>query len=263
MALIELNAYSQTLDTEVELFVILPENTSGLIGMEGRDSDLCPTLYLLHGMSDDHSIWLRRTSIERYAAEKGLAVVMPSTGLGFYTDMAMGDNYWQFTAHELPALCRSFFPQLSPRREDTFVAGLSMGGYGAFKCGLRACGTFSCAAGLSSVADIVETVRQSTVGDAEYWKDVFGAPDKLPGSFNDLFAAAEDYKKGAFPAVKLYQWCGTEDFLYTQNVRFRDHLRALGLDLTYEESPGNHNWKCWDEKIQSVINWLPLRKGAR
>lgn len=263
MALIEMNAYSQALETQVEFYVVLPENTRGMIGMNSRDASRCPTLYLLHGMSDDHSIWLRRTSVERYASEKGLALVMPSTNLGFYTDMAMGENYWQFIAHELPAMCRSFFPQLSPYREDTFVAGLSMGGYGAFKCGLRASNTFSCAAGLSAVADIVETVNKNVVGSDEYWQDVFGAPQRLPGSFNDLFAAAEDYQKGSFPPVRLYQWCGTEDFLYTQNVRFRDHLKALGLDVTYEESPGIHSWKFWDEKIQAVINWLPIRKGER
>ena len=262
MALLEMTAYSQILATEVEFFVILPEDTKGLIGMEGKEDACCPTLYLLHGMSDDHSIWLRRTSIERYAAEKGLAVVMPSTDLAFYTDMAMGENYWQFISDELPAMCRSFFPQLSPRREDTFVAGLSMGGYGALKCGLRASHTFSCAAGLSSCADIVDTVENTKLARKEFWEDIYGDLSRLKGSFNDLFAAAEDYsRQSAFP-VKFYLWCGTEDYLYRQTVRLRDHMMALNMDLTYEESPGVHAWKYWDAKIQSVINWLPIRKGA-
>lgn len=263
MAFVDLNVYSQILEREIDLFVILPENATGMIGMESKNAPTCPTLYLLHGMSDDHSIWLRRTSIERYAAEKGLAVVMPSTDLGFYTDMAMGENYWQFITQELPSLCRSLFPQMSLQREDTFVAGLSMGGYGALKCGLRAPNVFSCAAGLSSAADIAEIVQAGKLGSQQYWQDIFGDPKRVSGSFNDLFAAAEEYAKGTLPPVRFYLWCGTEDGLYPQTVRLRDQMRALGLNLTYEESPGIHAWKYWDEKIQSVINWLPIRKGAR
>ena len=60
------------------------------------------------------------------------------------------------------------------------------------------------------------------------------------------------------PKPKLYQWCGTEDFLYGQNVSFRDHARTLGLDLTYEEGPGEHVWSYWDKQIQRVLEWLPL-----
>lgn len=263
MALLEITAHSQTLNREVDFLVILPEDTSGMIGMESKESVCCPTLYLLHGMSDDHTIWLRRTSIERYAGEKGLAVVMPAADLSFYTNMAMGENYWDFISQELPALCRSLFPQMSRRREDTFVAGLSMGGYGALKCGLRASDTFSYAAGLSSCADIVDTVKRSGLAGKKYWQDVFGDLRKLPGSFNDLFAAASDLAKEKFPPVRFYIWCGTEDGLYPQSVRLRDHMLSLGLPLTYEESAGSHMWSCWDEKIQTVLNWLPLRKEEK
>ncbi len=263
MALLEVTAHSQTLEREVDFLVILPESGSGLIGMESRGSACCKTLYLLHGMSDDHTIWLRRTSIERYASEKGLAVVMPAADLSFYTNMAMGDRYWDFISAELPALCRSLFPQMSSRREDTFAAGLSMGGYGALKCGLRAGDTFSCAAGLSSCADIVRLVRSSSLARKEQWRDIFGDLRKLPGSFNDLFAAAKDLAKAGSPDVRFYMWCGTEDGLYPDNVKLRDHMQALGLDLTYEESAGTHAWKYWDEKIQTILNWLPLGKEGK
>lgn len=263
MALIELTIYSQALEMEVDLYAILPENTAGLIGMDGKATDHCPTLYLLHGMSDDHSIWQRRTSIERYAAEKGLAVIMPAANLSYYTDMNMGENYWQFVSRELPSLCRSLFPMLSPDREDTFVAGLSMGGYGALKCVLRASETFSCGAGLSSAADIVDIVNSARFRNASYWEDLFGDPALLPGSFNDLFSAASDYAKGNFKPIRLYMWCGTEDGLYAQNVKLRNLLQALGLDLTYEESSGVHAWNYWDQKIQDVIHWLPIRKEAQ
>lgn len=259
MALIELTAYSHALEMEVDFFVILPEDAKALIGMEGKAAKRCKTLYLLHGMSDDHSIWLRRTSIDRYASEKGLAVVMPAGDLSFYTDMAYGEKYWEFVARELPAICRSFFPMMSDRREDTFVAGLSMGGYGALKCGLRGYDTFSCAAGLSAAVDVVGAHKNGG-RHAGLWHDILGDdPNELV--FNDLFTAAEDYAKGSnLPPLRLYAWCGREDFLYESNLRFKAHLEKLGLDFTYEEGPGNHSWQYWDDKIQRVLEWLPLGK---
>lgn len=259
MALIELTAYSHALEMEVDFFVILPESAKSLIGMAGKTAKTCPTLYLLHGMSDDHSIWLRRTSIDRYASEKGLAVVMPAGDLSFYTDMAYGDKYWTFVSEELPAICRSFFPMMSPRREDTFVAGLSMGGYGALKCGLRGYHTFSWAAGLSAATDMVGEAKNGKKLTG-LWRDIFGESTESI-LFNDLFTAADDYAAVQdAPPVHLYLWCGTEDFLYDANLRFRDHVNNLGLDLTYEECPGDHRWQYWDEKIQRVLEWLPLGK---
>ena len=136
-----------------------------------------------------------------------------------------------------------------------------MGGYGALKCALRAPETFSCGAGLSAVADIAETVTTVQFSTKRYWEEVFGPLDQVKGSFHDLFAAASDYAAaGQRPQTKFYMWCGTEDFLYAQNTRLRDHMHALGLNLTYEESPGVHAWEYWDLKIQSVLNWLPLKK---
>jgi S-formylglutathione hydrolase FrmB len=136
MALIHCNFFSEVLKLSTSMYVILPQRTQNQIGMQGTvKKDKHPTLYLLHGLSDDHTIWLRRTSIERYVANLGLAVVMPEVHRSFYTDMVNGYNYWTFISEELPEIARSFFP-LSDKREDNFVAGLSMGGYGAFKLAL-------------------------------------------------------------------------------------------------------------------------------
>ncbi len=263
MALLHVNFSSEVLCMNTEMDVILPERTKGQIGMEGKAGEgTYPTLYLLHGMSDDHTIWQRRTSIERYASEKGVAVVMPTTHLGWYTDMAIGYDYWTFLTSELPAICRDMFPRMSRKREDTFVAGLSMGGYGALKCGLRAPELFSYAAGLSSACDVAGILENpANAGENTFWTDIFGEPSAVRGSFNDLFAAASELAASGKPRAKLYMWCGTEDFLYRDNVALRDHLRALGYDLTYEESPGDHQWKYWDAKIQTVLDWLPLGEG--
>ena len=94
----------------------------------------------------------------------------------------------------------------------------------------------------------------------QLFEGIFGDLNKVAGSENDLFYLAEQLKASGKPLPKMYQWCGTEDFLYEENVKMRDHLRNLGYDLTYEESPGDHQWKYWDEKIQTVLNWLPIRK---
>ena len=260
MALLHMTFASDVLMQNVDVDVILPEDTPGLIGMGGKASDTYPTLYLLHGMSDDHTIWQRRTSIERYVSDLNLAVVMPSIDLSWYTDMYYGYKYWTFMTEELPRTMRAFFPRMSDKREDTFVAGLSMGGYGALKCGLRAPEVFSYAAGLSSGTDPEALIKEAELGDDTYWTDVFGPANKFPKSFNDLFAACKDLKKNKKHKVRFYMWCGTEDFLYKQNIKMRDHMKKVGLDLTYEESPGDHSWAHWDEKIQTILEWLPLKK---
>lgn len=251
MALLHVNFFSNVLGMCMDMDVILPQRTSGQIGMESKGgTGYCPTLYLLHGMSDNHTIWQRRTSIERYVADKGLAVIMPTVHLGWYTDMQHGLPYWTFISKELPAICRELFPQLSPRREDTFVAGLSMGGYGALKCGLGAPETFSACAALSAATDAVEIAANR---DHPVFRNVFGSPERTKGSLDDLFALAERLEQ---PRPRVYMWCGTEDFLYQQNERMSAHLKSLGYDLTYETSPGDHQWKYWDEKIQTVLTWL-------
>ena len=259
MALLHVNYFSNVLGMCMNMDVILPQQTKGQIGMEGAvNSTSYPTLYLLHGMSDDHTIWQRRTSIERYVSDMGIAVVMPTVHLGWYTDMVHGRKYWTFISEELPAICRSFFPNLSDKREETFAAGLSMGGYGALKLGLRAGDTFGAVASLSGAVDIA-TFFDSYTNDSLFF-DIFGSKERATGSDDDLFALADKLARSGKPLPKIYMWCGTEDPLYADNAKLRDSLRTLGYDLTYEESAGNHSWTYWDEKIQTVLRWLPLGK---
>lgn len=263
MALLHVNYYSHVLGMDMEMDVILPEQTRGQIGMEGHSDAVWKTLYLLHGMSDDHTIWQRRTSIERYAAEKGISVVMPTTYLGWYTDMYRGPRYFTALAVELPKLCRQMFPRMSPHREDTYAAGLSMGGYGALKFGLRAPETFSKVASLSGALNPFQIRKDRAVSPERLrlMENVFCSPSAMKGSFNDLFTAAEELRDAPL-RPEIYLWCGTEDFLIGQNREMRAHLERLGYSLTYAESPGDHRWKYWDEKIQTVLDWLlPEKEG--
>ena len=140
MAFLELSFHAATLGQHTGVNVILPDSV--------RAGERIPVLYLLHGLSDDHTMWCRRTSVERYAAPYKLAIVMPAGHRSFYTDMATGERFFSYLVEELPARMESFFP-VSRERAGRFVAGLSMGGYGAFKAALNrpllyaAAGSFS------------------------------------------------------------------------------------------------------------------------
>ncbi|QHW34566.1 esterase family protein [Paenibacillus rhizovicinus] len=255
MAFIQCDFYSDVLGLSSSMYVILPQNAQSQIGMTSKATQTKhKTLYLLHGLSDDHTIWLRRTSIERYVASLGLAVVMPAVNRSFYSNMASGGgDYWTFISEELPALARSFFP-LSDRREDNFVAGLSMGGYGAFKLALNKPEQYAAAASLSGALDISSFENHAPAD----FKRIFGSAEAANALPNDLFLAAQTLKESGQPIPSLYQYCGTEDFLYDANVKFRGHAQELGLPLTYVEAPGDHQWSYWDEYIQHVLEWLPL-----
>ncbi len=257
MAFLTVNFFSNALGMCTQIAVILPENTHGQIGMEGHAGKTFPTLYLLHGMSDDHTIWERRTNIERYVADKNIAVVMPTTHLGWYVDTAYGIRYEKYIGEELPEFCRNMFKGMSDKREDTYIAGLSMGGYGAFHYALRHPQTFSAAASLSGALDLTDDLLQHVTdgANAAYWNGIFGDIQKLPGSEFDLFAQAEICKAGGV-MPSLYQWCGTDDALLEGGRRMRDHLQKLGFELVYRESDGNHSWFYWDREIQDVLCWI-------
>ncbi|MEF3311040.1 alpha/beta hydrolase family protein [Paenibacillus sp. GYB004] len=247
MAFMQCTFSSDTLSIGVSMNVILPDPKPGLTDRK------IPTIYLLHGLSDDHTAWTRYTAIERYARTKNVAIVMPAVNRSFYTDMASGYPYWTFVSEELPAKARAFFP-LSDKREDTFVAGLSMGGYGAFKLALRRPDLFAAAASLSGALDLAD-------GPERWSRDfgyIFGQVDRIPEQ-DDLFRLAEKVALSDGPKPKLYQACGTEDYLYPHNQRFLAHARNVGLDVTYEEGPGLHEWSFWDSYIGRVLNWLPIR----
>jgi S-formylglutathione hydrolase FrmB len=190
MAFLDVHAFSDALRMQVSFHVLLPQQTTQEIGVHlGKQRVSHPVLWLLHGLSDDHTIWLRRTSIERYAAARNLAVVMPAAGRSFYQDMVGGPAYWTFLTEELPALCRNWFP-ISGEREDNFVAGLSMGGYGALRMALACPGRYAAAASLSGALDLPRRLREagkegSRISRAE-WVSIFGPQLQAQGTTADL-----------------------------------------------------------------------------
>lgn len=249
--------HSDALKMGVSVNVILPEKAKTLIGMNGVQNETYKTLYLLHGLSDDHSIWMRRTSIERYAADYGIAVVMPSVGRSWYVDTVYGVNYFTFVTEELPRVCRSYFRGMSDKKEDNFAAGLSMGGYGAIKAALTCTDTFGGCASLSGALDFTKRHRPNLGND---FKWIFGesctSSTDLEGTKEDVFFLAEENKRNGKPFPKIYIWCGVDDALVEGNRAYRDMLSELGVEFLYEESEGNHSWKWWDLHIQDALKYL-------
>lgn len=256
MILNEVNFSSETLGLLCSMYVLLPQRK--LEEMKNKRAPKYRTLYLLHGHSGDHTDWQRFTSIERYVEGLNIAVVIPEVHLSFYNDMVHGGKYWQFISEEVPAVVRDIFP-LSSQRKDNFVAGLSMGGYGAFKLALTHPDRFAAAASLSGALDIWAVVNPRNPRNEKAWlaemRTVFGDPSKVPGSKHDLMALAKKVDKGTVKP-RLYQCCGTEDELIEDNIRFRNVLHKLPFDLTYEEGPGDHNWDYWDKVIQRALAWM-------
>ncbi|HYH35453.1 MAG TPA: alpha/beta hydrolase family protein [Nocardioides sp.] len=252
MALLTAHLFSESLEVGTSLTVVVPQATRAQIGVEAVSVPDAgwPVLYLLHGLSDDHSAWTRYTSIERYAAAAGLAVVMPAAGRSFYADEAHGHRYWTWISEELPEVVAQLF-RLSGRAQDTYVAGLSMGGYGALKLGLTHPGRFAAVASLSGAVDVRSLASRPE--RAEIVDRVFGGSFSPSDDLYELLAAADPAS-----VPPLYVGCGTEeDRLLAANTRLAEQARALGVDVTVDFRPGDHEWGLWDATIRDVIAWLP------
>ena len=251
MALIQIQFYSQVLARQTNILVVVPQrNTYGEIGIENNTGEnKYKTLLLLHGLSDDNTIWGRRTAIERYATERGIAVIMPDGERGFYTDNKYGAKYYTFISEEVLRIAREFLP-LSAKREDTFVAGNSMGGYGALKIALKNPETYAAAIGLSSVADVEKFMNERTPDLKEI---IFGG-ERVPAD-EDLFELAKACEKNAIKP-RLYMCEGKDDFMYEENVRLKTLFESLDYDFTYVEAEGAHDWEFWDKQIQNALAWL-------
>jgi S-formylglutathione hydrolase FrmB len=253
MARLRVDFFSEQLQMGTAMTVLLPQRTSAQIGLAtAATPGPPPVLYLLHGLSDDDTAWSRWTSVERYAADRGLAVVMPQVHRSFYTDERHGHRFFSFLADELPGIVQDFF-RVSDRREDTFVAGLSMGGYGAFSWALRRPDRFAAAASLSGVLDVAGLMDRPERDELRH--RVFG-DGELAGSDADLLRLVAEADPASLP--ELWLSCGDDDALRDGNVLFRDRCRARGIRLDAHFGPGDHEWGYWDARIRDVVRWLPI-----
>ena len=261
MALLHCNFMSRSLGRSVPIQVVLP--TDKMAGPQGQaPQGPFKTLYLLHGIFGDETDWVCGTRLQSWAQDRNLAVVMPAGENSFYVDNPRASRlYGTYIGKELVDFTRRTFP-LSAKREDTFIGGLSMGGFGAIVNGLQNPETFGAVCALSSALILDSMMENKEYTDflmtnKGYYESVFGDLDQVRGSDMDYDALAEKVAKEPVKP-RFYMACGTEDGLIGVNRAFRDHLQGLGFDVTYEEGPGVHDWYFWDKYILKVMEWLPL-----
>jgi len=259
MARLQLDFFSQTLGLSTNVTVLLPS-----LKLAKAPAGGWPVLWLLHGLSDDHTAFVRNSRIEHYARDYGLAVVMPAVGRSFYRDMAAGLPYATYLREELPEVCRSYF-QFSSNRGDNFIAGFSMGGYGAVTTALSCPENYAAVASISGVLDVCERLIQpalkgvNLVLSKEELETVFGDLGQVAGSDADPLALVQQAAaKQNTPA--LFACCGKDDFLYPHNLAFRDACQAHGLPLEFHEAEGAHNWDFVDAWLPKILAWLPLSR---
>jgi len=275
MAIMRLNFYAQTLGMYTNVFVHIPSFNQGF-ELEKSLDELYPanvkfqTMWLLHGGSDDDSLFQNCTNVMRYADENKLAVVIPCDYNAGYTDFPRSAKYFTYIAEELWDFMMANFP-ISDKREDNFVAGNSMGGGGATKMALTYPERFAAAVLLSGGGvprPDSEAGRNLALGNMDFWKrmkDVGWPMPTLPKDVERedphdlLLKALAEGKK----LPKFFITCGEEDeIVYETAKSAAEYMPTLGLDVYSEFLPGyKHEWDFWDLSLRKVIyEWLPLKR---
>ncbi len=252
MALMETHYFSNVLGMQTKMNVILPGHPGVIPHAPYR------VLYLLHGMSQDYRAWLDYSLIRFYAEEHSLAVIMPDADMSWYTDMKYGFRYFTHLTKELPEIVRRMFPRISDRREDTFVAGLSMGGYGALKFGLLCPERYSHVGAFSPPPDIAWHMNNPAFPDWErrLYHDIFGTEEEYLQSENNLYAQAA-IRRHAVGDTKFFVYCGSSDVYVSQSRSIAIAMQDAKYDIRYEESNGDHNWDFWNRVLPAFIGELP------
>ena len=267
MAFLQVSLFSRCLMRTVSVNVILPTDKQPPEGQPPREETPFKTLYLLHGVLGSQVDWVNGTRIQRFAEEHDLAVVMPAGDNAFYVDHPETHNYYgQFVGQELVEQTRKMFP-LSRKREDTFIGGLSMGGYGAMRNGLKYSGTFGCIlppSGALHTGMLAEIATEDGpfFQRRSFLEAVFGDLSKLAGSDMDPKQLARGLIRAGKPLPRIYMACGDQDFLLPANRDMAAFLKAQGAHITFEVGPGSHDWDFWDTYIQKAISWLPTGKST-
>lgn len=206
--------------------------------------------YLLHGLSDDHTIWMRRTSIERYVAGLPLVVVMPDGGRGWYSNGVEGYAHEDDLIKDVVGLVDRTFP-VKAARSGRAIGGLSMGGFGAVKLGLKHHNLFASVTSHSGALAFTHSDPAKAKELSPEFGRVFGKSPK--GGAEDVFAIVERIDHGKIPAMRID--CGTDDFLIDQNRSFHKHLEALHIPHEYQEFAGGHDWVYWDLHVRDAVDF--------
>lgn len=245
MALINLNLFSEEIEMNTDVVVIYPDKL--------LNEDNFNVLFLLHGYNGSHLDWLRHTTIEKLAVQYNIMVVMPAINNSFYTNMVYGYNYFNYYTKELRDKISKFF-KINLTKDNTYITGLSMGGYGALKAALTYPQDYKGVASFSGVLDI-----------KEIYNDFFNRKNKMIGIFGDEKTFEKDLNKHDLflltnnlkdEELDIYISCGTEDFLFEHNKGFVNHLNEKKIKHEVIFNSGDHNWEYWQEAIKRVLKYF-------
>jgi len=265
MALVNLNFESQYLNGNTEVSIILPDRPRGINAADFYENGAkYKVLWLLHGGFGDHSDWLRKSMIELYACERDLIVVMPSALNSFYSNwpvFMMGYSVYDYIIKELMPLVYNWFPA-SEKREDNYVAGLSMGGFGTAKLAANHPEKFAAAAVLSAAPVNVRNLKGAL--DTQIFHSLInntGGMEAFEDSPDNTFRILLDRAKEK-NLPRLYFACGKEDFLYNDiYLPFKEYSQKNGIPITFEEYDNyEHEWRFWDLTIQKALAFFGLDK---
>ncbi len=259
MALFEGSFYSWELGMDTQLQLIIPESR---IERRERESKKYRVLYCLHGHSRDHSTYSRYGILEQLLGNSNVIAVIPNGHRSFYVDEYQGYRYFTYLTEELPILLGNLFP-ISENKEDHYICGFSMGGFGALHAALKKPDYYAGAA-IYSVAsdpfecmDILYDLGLGKVPDLQSnMERVFGPRDAYHDSKDNLDWLIDHTEN--YPII--YHACGTEDVLYSQNQRLRSHMEKQypAGRYTYYEGKGFHDWTFWNEQLKKTVEFFHL-----
>ncbi len=254
MAVIEVNFFSNSLKRMVPFQMILPVGKR--YSKPGDTDGPFKTIYLLHGLRGNYKDWVVYTEIQYLAEKSNLAVVMPSGENSCYVEQLIPDNdFGEYVGHELVEITRKMFP-LSDKREDTFIGGLSMGGFGALRNGFKYAENFSKIVALSAALHFFESPLEKPIENIYHEERVFGDRGIALLSDKNPRVAFENLRKNDIGIPEIYMACGLQDSLLWANQSFKDFLVENGAKVNYEETEGEHNWTFWNSQIPQFIKWL-------
>lgn len=255
MALFEGSFRSTALEMSTTISVYLPYDNDKY----NVDKHPLRTLILLHGLHGNHSEWFRKTNAERYAQAYNVAIICPDGNNSMYADTTYGEKYFEFITSELPKVAHEMFG-LPTDREHLYIAGLSMGAYGALKAALAypdrfsKCGSFSAGTMLGNPRLTAFVGANDKFANNAFAGMVTGAfgPEIVYENPNNIYYLAEQCDRSKMPELLIT--CGKQDYLYHENVHFKAHLTELGIPFIWKEWEGVHDWKFWDESIKLALD---------
>lgn len=251
MNLIRCEFPSDILRTYVRVTVLLPKPMH-VMPDTGIMRDRFPALYLLHGAFDYGESWLYHTNLAEQVDTKGIEVVLPSVGNSFYLNEPEGPAWFTYLTEELPEYLDRTFP-LSRRREDTFLGGLSMGGYGSLYGAVKKperYGKVFSLSGSFQIRTAADMVSQCGGPLPPQLRD----QRELPGGDYDLFSLLDDVDGEGLPRIFLA--CGTEDFFIRDNCVMAETLERKGAAVSFVKAPGDHSWTFWRKYLDQAFDFL-------